>query len=55
MKRIAVGECVFLAVMLAVYAVIGRFSLAVVLGGIVILKHKDNIRRLYRGEEKTIW
>lgn len=32
-KRIAVGECVFLAVMLAVYAVIGRFSLAVVLGG----------------------
>lgn len=32
-KRIAVGECVFLAVMLAVYAAIGRFSLAVVLGG----------------------
>lgn len=30
-------------------------ALAVVLGGIVILKHKDNIRRLYRGEEKTIW
>ena len=30
-------------------------ALAIVLGGIVILKHKDNIRRLYRGEEKTMW
>lgn len=34
-RRIAVGECILLAVMLIVYAAIGRLSLAVVLGGVI--------------------
>lgn len=29
--------------------------LASLISLIVIIKHKDNIRRLYRGEEKTLW
>ncbi len=34
-KRIAIGVTCLLAVMLVVYAVIGRFSLGVVLGGVM--------------------
>lgn len=34
-KRIAIGEAILLAVMLAVYAALGRFGLPVVLGGLV--------------------
>lgn len=34
-RRIAIGEAAMLAVMLVVYAVLGRFALSVVLGGLV--------------------
>lgn len=34
-KRIAIGVCILLIVMLAVYAGLGRFSLAVLLGGLL--------------------
>ena len=34
-KRIAIGEVILLAIMWIVYALTGRFSLAVVLGGLI--------------------
>lgn len=34
-KRIAIGQMVFFVIMLIVYGVLGRFSLAVLLGGLI--------------------
>jgi len=34
-RRIAIGEAIMLAVMLIVYAALGRFALSVVLGGVI--------------------